>query len=75
LLASFSPKLTVELRQQGRTLAQLPGELPKPDTLGRIQYLAGLPLEKIPVRDYELRITVADGASTLARSGYFTIVD
>jgi hypothetical protein len=72
---SAPPKLTVELRQQGRTLAQMPGELPKPDESGRIQYPAGLPLEKIPAGEYELRITVTDGATTLARSGYFTIVD
>jgi VWFA-related protein len=73
--ASARLKLTIELRQQGRTLAQIPGEMPAPDKSGRIQYLAGLPLEKIPAGDYELRITVTDGPTTLARSGYFTIVD
>jgi hypothetical protein len=72
---SALPKLTVELRQKGRTLAQIPGEMPKPDASGRIQYVAGLPLEKIPAGDYELRITVTDGTTTLARPGYFTIVD
>jgi hypothetical protein len=73
--ASARPKLTIELRQQGRTLAQMPGEMPTPDASGRIQYLAELPLEKIPAGEYELRITVTNGATTLARSAYFTIAD
>jgi VWFA-related protein len=73
--ATSAPKLVIELRQKGRTLAQMPGELPKPDESGRVQYLAGLPLETIPAGEYELRITVTDGATTVSRSGYFTIVD
>lgn len=73
--AGARPKLTVELRQQGRTLARLPGELPEPDASGRIQYLAGLPLEKMPAGTYELRITVGDAATSVTRSGYFTLED
>jgi len=73
--AGARPKLTVELRQQGRTLAQLPGDLPEADAAGRIQYLAGLPLEKIPAGSYELRITVSDGTTSVTRSGYFAIED
>ncbi|HJQ32467.1 MAG TPA: VWA domain-containing protein [Pyrinomonadaceae bacterium] len=69
------PKLTIELRQQGRTLAQMPGDLPEPDAAGRIQYLAGLPLEKIPAGTYELRVTIGDAATTVTRSGYFTLED
>ncbi len=70
-----TPKLTIELRQQGRTLAQIPGDLPAPDASGRIQYMAGLPLEKIPAGSYELRITVSDGTTNETRSGYFTVED
>ena len=69
------PKLTIELQQQGRTLAQIPGELPAPDTMGRIQYVAGLPLEKIPAGAYELKITLSDGITTVARSVYFSVDD
>jgi VWFA-related protein len=72
---SAPPKLIVELRQRGRNLAQMPGELPKPDESGRIQYLAELPLEKIPAGEYELRITVTNGATTLVRSAQLTIAD
>lgn len=68
-------KLTIELRQQGRTLAQMPGDLPEADTSGRIQYLAGLPLEKIPTGSYELRVTVGDETTSVTRSCSFTIMD
>jgi len=70
-----TPKLTVELRQKDQTLARMPADLMKPDLSGRIQYLAGLPLEKLPAGSYELRITVSDGSTTVARSAYFTIAD
>jgi VWFA-related protein len=69
------PKLTIELRQQDRTLAQMPGVLTEPDALRRIQYLAGLPLEKIPPGTYELRITVRDGTTSVTRSRQFTVAD
>jgi hypothetical protein len=68
-------KLTIELRQQGHTLAQMPAELPKPDALRRIEYLAGLPLEKIPAGDYELKIIVSDGTTSVTRSRQFTVAD
>jgi VWFA-related protein len=70
-----APKLTVELRQRNQTLAKMPGDLPKPDLSGRIQYLAGLPLEKLPAGSYELRITVSDGTTIVTRSAYFAIAD
>ena len=69
------PRLTIELRQQGRTLAQMPGELPAADASGRTQYLAGLPLEKIPAGTYELRVTIGDASASVTRSGYFTLED
>ncbi|MFL6335793.1 MAG: VWA domain-containing protein [Pyrinomonadaceae bacterium] len=73
--ASVRPKLSIELRQQGRTLARLPGEMPEADASGRIQYVAGLPLEKIPAGSYELKVTVSDETTSVTRSGYFTIED
>jgi len=69
------PKLTIELRQQGRTLAQIPGEMPAPDAMGRIQYVAGLPLEQLPAGAYELKITLSEGTTTVTRSGYFSVED
>jgi hypothetical protein len=68
-----APKLMIELRQQGKSLAQIPVELSAPDAAGRIQYVAGLPLENIPAGEYELKVTVADGTNTLTRSGFFSV--
>ena len=69
------PTLTIELRQQNRTLARMPADLPKPDASGRIQYLGGLPAGKLPAGSYELRITVSDEPTTVTRSVYFKIQD
>ena len=69
------PKLTIELRREGSALAQIPGELPDTDASGRSQFVAGLPVEKLPVGSYELKIVVSDGATSLTRSRNFTIVD
>ena len=69
------PKLVIELLSQGRALAKLPGELPDADAFGRSQFVAGLPLEKIPAGTYELKITVSSEAETLSRSRSFTLVD
>ncbi|HEX8889209.1 MAG TPA: VWA domain-containing protein [Pyrinomonadaceae bacterium] len=68
-----APKLMIELRQKGKSLAQIPVELSAPDAAGRIQYVAGLPLENIPAGEYELKVTVADGTNTFTRSGFFSV--
>jgi hypothetical protein len=49
--------------------------MPAPDATGRIQYIAGLPLEQITVGAYELRITVNDGTTIVTHSGYFSVED
>ncbi|MCM3870059.1 MAG: hypothetical protein ND895_05110, partial [Pyrinomonadaceae bacterium] len=72
---STKPKLTIELLREGRTLAQIPGELPDADALGRSQFVAALPLEKIPAGSYELKITVSAETTSVSRSRSFTILD
>jgi VWFA-related protein len=62
------PKLMIELVQQGRTLAQMPGELPAADATGRIQFAGGLPLESIPAGEYELKVIVTSAAKSVTRS-------
>jgi VWFA-related protein len=62
------PKLMIELAQQGRTLAQMPGELPPADAAGRIQFAGSLPLESIPAGDYELKVVVTSAAKSVSRS-------
>jgi VWFA-related protein len=69
------PQVTIELLSQGRALAQLPGALPDSDASGRSQFVAGLPVEKIPAGTYELKITVSSGSTSLSRSRTFTLVD
>jgi len=69
----ISPKLSIELRQNGKSLARLPGELTVPDAKGRIQYLAALPLENIPTGAYELKVTVEDGKTKLSRTTLFSV--
>lgn len=73
--AATKPKLTIELLSGGKTLAQMPGELPESDALGRSQFVSALPVDKIPPGAYELKITIAGDATTLSRSRSFTIVD
>jgi hypothetical protein len=69
------PKLTIELFREGRALAQIPGELPDMDASGRSQFVAALPLEKIPAGSYELKITISGEATSVSRSRSFTLVD
>lgn len=73
--SAAKPTLTIELSQGGRALAQMPGQLPDSDSSGRSQFVAGLPIEKLPAGAYELKITVAGDGSTLSRSRSFTLVD
>jgi VWFA-related protein len=74
-VTSTKPKLTIELVSAGRSLGQIPGELPAADALGRCQFVAALPVEKLPAGDYVLKIVVSDGPTSLTRSRSFTIVD
>jgi hypothetical protein len=60
--------MMIELAQQGRTLAQIPGELPPADATGRIQFAGGLPLESIAAGKYELKVIVTSGAKSVSRS-------
>ena len=71
--ATAPPKLVIEVRQAGKTLASMPAQLSAPDAQGRIQYVAGLPLESIPPGAYELKVRVDDGKSSVSRSAAFSV--
>lgn len=71
--AQAKPKLTLEVFQNGRRLAQLPADLPAADAQGRIKYASALPLESFPPGTYELRATVTDGQTSATRSTRFTV--
>jgi VWFA-related protein len=68
-----APKLTIEVLQKGRTLGQIPAELPPPDAKGRIQFVNALPLASLEPGAYELKLTATDGQTSASRSARFTV--
>ena len=71
--ATETPKLTLELAQNDKTIAQIPLKLPPADETGRIQYASALPLDSLSPGPFELRAIVSDGKRTLRRSAAFTL--
>ncbi len=67
------PKLTMEILQGGKSLAQLPLKLTAPDETGRIQYASALPLESLSPGTYEMKVSVTDGKKTISRATSFTL--
>jgi len=66
-------KLTVEVIQSGRSLGQIPAELPAADGQGRVKYASALPLDNFPPGSYELRVTVKDGQISVSRAAQFNL--
>jgi VWFA-related protein len=66
-------KLTVEVLQNNRSLARIPGELPEADKTGAVKYASALPLAYFPPGSYELRVIVTDGQSSVSRATQFTV--
>ncbi len=66
-------KLTLEVIQNGRSLAQIPAELPAADDQGRVKYASALPLDSFQPGSYELRVTVKDGQSSVSRATSFNV--
>ena len=73
--AGAAPTATLELLQQGQSLAQLPLPLDKPDAKGRVLQVSRLPSAAIPAGTYELRLTIAAGAAKTVRSTPLVVVD
>jgi hypothetical protein len=65
--------MILEVLQNGRSLAQVPAELPAADESGRIKYASALPLDKFQPGSYELRLTVKDGKSSVSRVTQFKV--
>jgi VWFA-related protein len=66
-------KLTVEVIQNGRSLGQIPAELPAADEKGSVKYASALPLDNFPPGSYELLVTVKDGQSGVSRAAQFNL--
>ena len=71
--AASAPTATLELLQQGQSLAQIPLPLDKPDANGRLLQMSRLPSAAIPPGTYELRVTIAAGSAKSVRSTELTI--
>jgi VWFA-related protein len=71
--AAEPPKLTVEILQNKRTVAQTSAQLPPPDDQGRIKYASALPLDSFQPGVYELRVTATDNKTSISRSTQFRI--
>jgi len=65
----------LELVQGGRAAGKIALDLPKPDTDGRVQYVGQIPIEGFPAGDYELRLTVSEGAARVVRATRVAIID
>jgi len=66
-------QFNVEILQNHRSLAKIPGQLPSPDQQGQIKYASSFPLEKFPPGAYELKVTVGDGTNAVSRATSFTV--
>ncbi|HEY7183945.1 MAG TPA: VWA domain-containing protein [Blastocatellia bacterium] len=66
-------KLTIEVVQNGRSLGQIPAELPAADEQGRVKYASALPLDNFQLGSYELRVTVKDGQGSVSRAAQFNL--
>ena len=71
--STAAPKLAIEVLQDGKSVGQTSGNLPSADATGSIQYASALPLDGFQPGDYELRITVNDGRSSVTRSTHFSV--
>lgn len=70
-----APAATLQLLQNGQSVAQIPLPLDKPGADGRLLQVSRLPSAAIPVGSYELAVTVTSGDAKATRSPPFTLVD
>jgi hypothetical protein len=73
--AAPAPTATLELLQNGQSLAQLPLPLDKPEFSGRLLLVSRLPSAAIPAGTYELRVTVTGPAGKAVRSATLNVVE
>lgn len=71
--STFTPALTVELLQGGKSLASAPLKLPPPNETGRIPYVGNLPLTSLSPGEYELRVSVRSDKGSAVRTTKFTV--
>jgi VWFA-related protein len=69
------PQATLEVMQNGATLATLPLTLAEPDAAGRVQQVGRLPTAALAPGTYDLRLVVTDGRQRIVKSALVRIVD
>ncbi len=70
-----SPTALLELVQGVTVIGRIPLQLTSPGPDGGIQHVSQVPLEKIPPGDYQLRVTVTQGAAVETRTAAFRVVE
>ncbi len=66
-------QVTLEILQNNRQVGKTSGELPPADNHGQIKYASAFPLDKFPPGEFELKVTVSDGANSVSRATSFVI--
>jgi VWFA-related protein len=66
-------QVTLEILQNNRRVGKTSGELPPADERGQIKYASAFPLDKFPPGEFELKVTVSDGANSVSRSTSFVL--
>ncbi len=72
--ASEAPELKLEFVREGQVIAAGSPALGKADGLGRIPYVATSPIDQLKPGEYEVRVTVKQGASAAQEHAFFTIL-
>ncbi len=67
------PKMKLELLKDGKAVGGGTPELPAPDAQGAIPYIATLPIETLEQGQYEVRVTVQQGAGAVQQTTMFII--
>jgi hypothetical protein len=68
-----APSASLELVQDGQSLAKVPLQLAVPAADGRIQQVSRIPIEALPPGSYELRVAVQQGGQPEVRSATFRV--
>lgn len=68
-----SLKITAEIVQNSRSIAQTSAQLPAADDNGQIKYVSALPLDGFEPGAYELKVTVTDNSTRVSRLTQFRI--
>jgi VWFA-related protein len=66
-------QVTLEILQNNRPVGKTSGELPPADAQGQIKYASSFALDKFPVGEFQLRVTVSDGVNSVTRSTTFVL--